>query len=307
MAVCGLCGLDKPLENSHSPFPAFIFRWMKRTGGSLFRRPGANPNIPYQDGEHAPLLCGTCEDLFQTDEDLFAKRIFEPIVSGFHGPLTHDSFLARFLVSILWRHLSHSLTGPDPGIGGCRDLFVSAEEEWRTFLLKKSQLVKFGRIHLFITDTISNSEYNLYLARAVDATIVVSQSGRCWVYAKFARFIIFAELSDNFDPVQWVNTRISTGSGMILKDTPQEIRDAHFGSFLRERARTVRSLMRNVSPAQAAKIAAHSRANAARIRASELGQVLAADAIARKSIPRVGRNDPCPCGSGLKYKKCHGA
>jgi preprotein translocase subunit SecA len=22
---------------------------------------------------------------------------------------------------------------------------------------------------------------------------------------------------------------------------------------------------------------------------------------------RVGRNDPCPCGSGKKYKKCHGA
>lgn len=20
----------------------------------------------------------------------------------------------------------------------------------------------------------------------------------------------------------------------------------------------------------------------------------------------VGRNDPCPCGSGLKYKNCHG-
>ncbi|MBZ0253234.1 MAG: SEC-C domain-containing protein [Candidatus Methylomirabilis sp.] len=20
----------------------------------------------------------------------------------------------------------------------------------------------------------------------------------------------------------------------------------------------------------------------------------------------MGRNDPCPCGSGLKYKKCHG-
>jgi SEC-C motif domain protein len=23
--------------------------------------------------------------------------------------------------------------------------------------------------------------------------------------------------------------------------------------------------------------------------------------------PKVGRNDPCPCGSGAKYKKCHGA
>jgi len=23
------------------------------------------------------------------------------------------------------------------------------------------------------------------------------------------------------------------------------------------------------------------------------------------AAPRIGRNDPCPCGSGLKYKKCH--
>lgn len=26
-----------------------------------------------------------------------------------------------------------------------------------------------------------------------------------------------------------------------------------------------------------------------------------------RSEPRVGRNDPCPCGSGKKYKKCCGA
>jgi preprotein translocase subunit SecA len=25
------------------------------------------------------------------------------------------------------------------------------------------------------------------------------------------------------------------------------------------------------------------------------------------AVPRVGRNDPCPCGSGKKYKHCHGA
>ena len=23
-------------------------------------------------------------------------------------------------------------------------------------------------------------------------------------------------------------------------------------------------------------------------------------------VPKVGRNDPCPCGSGKKYKSCHG-
>src|SRR5207245_6589167 len=27
----------------------------------------------------------------------------------------------------------------------------------------------------------------------------------------------------------------------------------------------------------------------------------------RREGPKVGRNDPCPCGSGKKYKKCHGA
>jgi preprotein translocase subunit SecA len=26
----------------------------------------------------------------------------------------------------------------------------------------------------------------------------------------------------------------------------------------------------------------------------------------RRTEPKVGRNDPCPCGSGKKYKKCHG-
>jgi hypothetical protein len=27
----------------------------------------------------------------------------------------------------------------------------------------------------------------------------------------------------------------------------------------------------------------------------------------RRSGPKVGRNEPCPCGSGRKYKRCHGA
>jgi preprotein translocase subunit SecA len=31
------------------------------------------------------------------------------------------------------------------------------------------------------------------------------------------------------------------------------------------------------------------------------------DNSSEKSAPEVGRNDPCPCGSGKKYKKCHGA
>ena len=28
--------------------------------------------------------------------------------------------------------------------------------------------------------------------------------------------------------------------------------------------------------------------------------------VARREAPKVGRNDPCPCGSGKKYKNCCG-
>jgi preprotein translocase subunit SecA len=28
---------------------------------------------------------------------------------------------------------------------------------------------------------------------------------------------------------------------------------------------------------------------------------------AQRQGPKIGRNDPCPCGSGQKFKKCHGA
>ena len=35
--------------------------------------------------------------------------------------------------------------------------------------------------------------------------------------------------------------------------------------------------------------------------------VVAANMAPRPVLAKVGRNDPCPCGSGKKYKKCHGA
>jgi preprotein translocase subunit SecA len=33
----------------------------------------------------------------------------------------------------------------------------------------------------------------------------------------------------------------------------------------------------------------------------------AISAVAPNPYAGVGRNDPCPCGSGKKFKKCHGA
>ncbi len=44
-------------------------------------------------------------------------------------------------------------------------------------------------------------------------------------------------------------------------------------------------------------------------RAQEQAQRQAEEAAApiRRQTVKVGRNDPCPCGSGKKFKHCHGA
>ena len=41
--------------------------------------------------------------------------------------------------------------------------------------------------------------------------------------------------------------------------------------------------------------------------ASMAGAGEASQPVQRRTGEKVGRNDPCPCGSGKKYKKCHGA
>jgi len=43
-----------------------------------------------------------------------------------------------------------------------------------------------------------------------------------------------------------------------------------------------------------------------RLDESTAGRAAAAGGAAVATMPRVGRNDPCPCGSGKKYKHCHG-
>ena len=47
-----------------------------------------------------------------------------------------------------------------------------------------------------------------------------------------------------------------------------------------------------------AQLEAHRRAQAANEQAKAAPQ---------RAQNKVGRNDPCPCGSGKKYKHCHGA
>lgn len=47
------------------------------------------------------------------------------------------------------------------------------------------------------------------------------------------------------------------------------------------------------------------KAHEAELKAEQAGGVQKVETVVHEG-PRIGRNDPCPCGSGKKYKKCCG-
>ena len=65
------------------------------------------------------------------------------------------------------------------------------------------------------------------------------------------------------------------------------------------------------SPDEAAKIEEARRQAEANMKmtmshASASGDEALSEEESSEAVPRVGRNEPCPCGSGKKYKHCHG-
>ena len=68
--------------------------------------------------------------------------------------------------------------------------------------------------------------------------------------------------------------------------------------------------LRDANEARAPRPAAQPRRDLSQMRTNDPSQLSTnGEQKARTPIrvdKRVGRNDPCPCGSGLKYKNCHG-
>jgi preprotein translocase subunit SecA len=113
--------------------------------------------------------------------------------------------------------------------------------------------------------------------------------------------------------------------GYAQKDPKQEYKKEGFELFRimlgRVSASVVGTLLRvePAAPQQSQEMIARQRAEAERrlARAQEtrnegdIGEKRPAAPRQRQPVvnaaPKVGRNDPCPCGSGKKYKKCHGA
>jgi uncharacterized protein YecA (UPF0149 family) len=76
------------------------------------------------------------------------------------------------------------------------------------------------------------------------------------------------------------------------------------------RKRTKKQLFAEMSARQLEKLGQWKIENADRLAKSGLYRAMHADTTytvrSSQRVPKVGRNEVCPCGSGKKYKKCHG-
>ena len=257
------------------------------------------------------MLCRSCEQRFSAAENYFSSQLFYPVLKGVTG-IPYDDRLLYFLISVLWRVTQANLPKARQKANRFLDTIEAAELEWRGFLLGDAPLHRFAHVHLFVFNIAENPPphakgYNVYCARALDGTFVNNEAS-CYVYAKFARFLCVAILTP-YDEHDWINTRITNGEGML--EIPQELRDTFVGNFTVYRANTIFEIVQSqMSTRQSEVINSHVMKNADRIANSDLARAAFADFESQDafmaSLPKVGRNDKCPCGSGRKFKHCHG-
>lgn len=309
---CELCLATRPLRESHL-FPRFYFTRMRREGGARLRRP-VEPNRVLQDGPKLSLLCDICEQTFSKRESVFAREFFHPWMDRREHPARYTGGSYYFVVSLLWRGLVTYLRQPAPESERWLPDLRRKCEQWRSFLVGSGDQVVDDEIHMIQLDLLTNDELpvvntNRYLTTALDMTVACGPTA-CLVYAKMGMFAVFGWVA-GLNPQRWINTKLESQGGPWVGVA--RVTDSYLGAFLTDRARTAHELYRaGISESQQAEVDRRFANDASRIMGGILGDAIRADrsatidpSIGRTTMP--GRNEPCPCGSGVKFKRCHGA
>ncbi|MEX0595655.1 MAG: hypothetical protein WD512_04070, partial [Candidatus Paceibacterota bacterium] len=214
--TCSLC--EKPdviLQKSHI-IPKFIFKFIKKTGGSDFLRTAENPNKREQDGLKKYLLCWDCEQLLSNWETEFSNQLFYPYYKG-ETDFDYKDWLIRFCVSISWRNLMLSKLDNDLKHLSKKQLVTAnfALKVWGDFLLGKKPNPGSFEQHLLLLDTVEEHTFkpedvpptlNRYLNRAVDLDIMASPN-QAFIYTKLPLFLIVG-IIDMKSSKKWVNTKV---------------------------------------------------------------------------------------------------
>jgi preprotein translocase subunit SecA len=141
-------------------------------------------------------------------------------------------------------------------------------------------------------------------------------------FLKSARYFMLSEIDQRW--IEHLRNMEALREGIHLrgygqKDPKQEYKKEGFAIFGEMMANITRNVCHNLfkekpqqtAPEEAAQHAPETKQRARRIIESGGGSSAAAAPEephpVRRAEPKIGRNDPCYCGSGKKYKRCHGA
>lgn len=239
---CALCGKKSKLEESHI-IPKFVFRHLKKDSFTGKLRVFSNPNVPQQDGDKQPLLCGECEDLFSRNETHFANKVYYPFNhNGFNG-LTYEGWLHYFITSVNWRNLYLDIiefekAEDDENKIDTKQLSVlkKSEEIMRSYLLGKQRDIGQIENHIFFYDKIESADdktasinpYSLIHGSAFGYTLLDHQSQAISVFSNLTGIIIVTVLRKH-PKERWKNTFVKVEPGKIK--LPQMTNSSVFGEI----------------------------------------------------------------------------
>lgn len=314
LSRCRLCNRKSILKESHI-IPKFVGKHIKNTSPTGGLRAAGEINKRIQDLPKIKLLCGNCELKFSKWETLFSKNVHFPYQRNWQlNKLKYDSWLLKFAVSLIWRVGVTQINLPT--IWGelsqmQKQKLKEALAVWKRYLNGTDNDPGNMEIHILFFSPIVEDygmdlpiNINSYLLRGVDQSIVYSKRGELGILVKLPAILFVANINPNSNP-NWIGTKIDK-SGMI--NFPQRFVFDEIFNYLVKQSREVMSASAGMSSEQAGKLAKavlEDKTKAKRslsYKALKANKKLFESKFSKKY--RKGRNEPCPCGSGKKYKKC---
>jgi hypothetical protein len=314
--ICRLCGKQADLRESHI-YPAFAVRWLKESSATGYlRSTGSDKRM--QDTDRVKLLCADCEQILSKDEKQFAEKLFVPLQEGRKQSFDYEEWLIRFLVGFHFRIL---VTREGVGPQHAEEHYARVEEDWKQFLLGKKSDWGQSEFHVFFSDVIQDASQpvspktNWYLATALDSRPTFSDSGHAGCYGKLLRVMSFSFMSSR-DPLkeQWDGTQVFARGKLV--GPRQSIKSSGFWPLIQASIKAVEEKEITMTDRQTNALLDAIQKDPQRFLNSEsmrvreatvaLSHRMAAKEFSKVRVKGRNRNSPCPCGSGEKYKRCHG-
>ena len=155
----------------------------------------------------------------------------------------------------------------------------------------RTKLVEFIKKHAEVAYAAKEQEVTPAVMRQIERVILLRSIDSLWI--------------EHLDAMEHLREGVRL-RGYGQKDPLVEFKREGFGAFQRLQAEFQKTVTNNIFKVKIAPNAAPTptpmQQAAARENRGESGD----SPQAKKAEPVIGRNDLCPCGSGKKYKKCHG-